>query len=76
VKSLLASHQFLLLWLGMAAIYLSGVAVVLYWAIKSGQFRNQDHARYLPLEAREIGETVEEGTRGRNHEGTRARGKE
>jgi hypothetical protein len=35
-------------WLGLIAVVL---AVIVGWAIRAGQFRNQDHARRLPLES-------------------------
>lgn len=38
-------------WIGSAAVSLTLVTVVLIWAIRSGQFRRQDHAARLPLES-------------------------
>lgn len=38
-------------WIGSAAVSLPVVAIVLMWAIRSGQFRRQDHAARLPLES-------------------------
>jgi nitrogen fixation-related uncharacterized protein len=37
-------------WLAFTALMLVAVAAVLWWAIRSGQFRRQDRARYLPLD--------------------------
>ncbi len=38
-------------WIGFTLIAVSGIAVVIWWAVKSGQFRDQDRARHLPLES-------------------------
>ncbi len=38
-------------WIGFTLIAVSGIAVVIGWAFKSGQFSNQDRARHLPLES-------------------------
>lgn len=40
---------FLTMWIGFAAMTLAGLGAALWWAIKSGQFKDQDRARYLPL---------------------------
>lgn len=59
MNAFIASHQILAFGIGISLMYIAAAAVALAWAIKTGQFRNQDHARYLPLEAREIGEDAE-----------------
>ena len=46
----LHSHL-LLVWLTMTALGVTGLALALLWAIRSGQFQQQDRARYLPLES-------------------------
>ena len=38
-------------WIGFTLIAVSGIAVVIGWALKNGQFRDQDRARHLPLES-------------------------
>jgi hypothetical protein len=38
-------------WITFTVLMLAAVAAVLIWAIRSGQFRRQDRARYLPLDA-------------------------
>ncbi len=38
-------------WIGFTLIAVSGIAVVIWWAFKSGQFNDQDRARHLPLES-------------------------
>jgi cbb3-type cytochrome oxidase maturation protein len=43
------SNAFLAMWIGFAAITMAGVGAALWWAIKSGQFKDSDRARYLPL---------------------------
>ena len=41
----------LTLWVTFTAIAVLGIAAALVWAVRSGQFSNQDHARRLPLES-------------------------
>jgi nitrogen fixation-related uncharacterized protein len=45
-----------LIWLGYCALATTVVAAFFTWAIRSGQFKHQDHARYLPLEAGDLNE--------------------
>ena len=40
----------LIAWLVFAGISLAGLTLVLVWAIRTGQFKNQDRARYLALD--------------------------
>ncbi len=49
----LATAQAGLLWLWVAftAVALAGIAAAIVWAVRSGQFADQDRARYLPLES-------------------------
>ena len=42
--------QLLLLWIGYALVGVSLFSAIFLWAVRSGQFRDQDRARYLPLE--------------------------
>lgn len=44
------SSYLLLVWVTMAALSAAGLAAVLIWAVRSRQFQDQDHARYLALE--------------------------
>jgi cbb3-type cytochrome oxidase maturation protein len=46
------SNAFLAMWIGFAVMTMAGVGAVLWWAIKSGQFKDNDRARYLPLMSR------------------------
>jgi hypothetical protein len=39
----------IILWTVFAGLAVLGVAAVLVWAVRTRQFSNQDHARYLPL---------------------------
>ena len=43
--------QLLLIWIVSAVVACSAIVCVLIWAIRSGQFRRQDHAGQLPLES-------------------------
>lgn len=38
-------------WIGFTLIAVSGIAAVIWWALKNGQFHDQDRARHLPLES-------------------------
>lgn len=40
---------FFFMWIGFLFLMIIGIVLVFIWAIRSGQFRNQDRARYLPL---------------------------
>ncbi len=40
---------FLFFWLTFTGLVLVAMLVLLIWAARSGQFSNQDYARYLPL---------------------------
>lgn len=42
---------FTYVWIAFAAMMLLAAVAVLVWAIRSGQFRRQDRARYLPLDS-------------------------
>lgn len=37
-------------WLAMTGLSVAVIVAVVLWAIRGGQFRNQEHARHLPLE--------------------------
>lgn len=39
----------LFIWFGYLGIMLTFIFIVLRWAVRSGQFSDQDRARYLPL---------------------------
>ena len=41
----------LAVWIVFAGVVLAGVAAVLVWAVRSGQFSHQDRARRLPLDS-------------------------
>ena len=40
----------LAVWIVFSSLVLAGVVAVLVWAVRSGQFSQQDRARRLPLE--------------------------
>jgi cbb3-type cytochrome oxidase maturation protein len=40
----------LMLWILYAALGIGVFSVLFLWAVRSGQFRHQERARYLPLE--------------------------
>jgi len=40
---------FLFMWIGFLALMLAGLSLILLWAVRAGQFSNQERARYLPL---------------------------
>jgi hypothetical protein len=39
------------IWFTFLVVALVGVAAAIVWAVRSGQFTNQDRARYLPLQS-------------------------
>ncbi len=41
---------FFYVWLAFMGIMMAALLGVLIWAWKSGRFKNQDRARYLPLD--------------------------
>ncbi len=43
--------QILIVWITVTAVILFGLTAILVWAVRTRQFSNQDHARYLPLES-------------------------
>jgi nitrogen fixation-related uncharacterized protein len=46
-----AQAGLLALWVTFTAVALAGIVAVIVWAVRSGQFADQDRARYLPLES-------------------------
>ena len=48
-----ASHEstFLLIWVGFLILGLIAAFAALLWAVRSGQFCNQERARKLPLKS-------------------------
>ncbi len=51
MRAFVLHHQILALWLGVLLINVSVIGAVLWWAVRKRQFSDQDHARYLALEA-------------------------
>lgn len=51
MNSLLEGETFFFMWLGFLLLMTGGIAAFFLWAIRSGQFSDQDRARYLPLES-------------------------
>jgi cbb3-type cytochrome oxidase maturation protein len=49
VTALSPESAFLVMWTGYLVLGLIFAVAVLVWAIRSGQFEDQDRARYLPL---------------------------
>jgi hypothetical protein len=46
------AHPIFAFLVAYSAVYLSVTGAILVWALRSRQFKEQDHARYLPLESR------------------------
>ena len=38
------------MWTAVAVVGIAGASAVLVWAVRGGQFSDQDRARYLPLD--------------------------
>jgi nitrogen fixation-related uncharacterized protein len=47
----MAGKELLILWVTFAVVAVLGIVAALVWAVRSGQFSGQDHARRLPLDA-------------------------
>jgi cbb3-type cytochrome oxidase maturation protein len=68
----------LLLWLVSGALMMTGAAIAFFWALRSGQFRDRDRARYLALwsgipedEKREGEKPEKKGEKAQRHKGTK-----
>jgi nitrogen fixation-related uncharacterized protein len=46
------SDIFFVLWIAFSIIMLLAISAIIIWAIRNKQFKNQDRARYLPLDAK------------------------
>jgi cbb3-type cytochrome oxidase maturation protein len=51
MKSLLEGPTFLFIWIGFSLLMTGSIAAFFFWAVRAGQFSQQDRARYLPLES-------------------------
>ena len=51
MNSPMEGTTFLFVWLGFLMLMVVCVGSFFLWAVRSGQFSNQDRARYLPLES-------------------------
>ncbi len=49
MNSPLEGAAFLFLWIGFLLLMTGSIAAFFLWAIRAGQFSDQDQARYLPL---------------------------
>ncbi len=49
IENMSGPVAFLIVWFTFLVITLIGVSAIIVWAVRSGQFANQDRARYLPL---------------------------
>jgi len=47
--STIESAQLLYLWIAFTALAVIGISAILVWAVRSGQFGDQERARSLPL---------------------------
>jgi|GEM_PF-1905475 len=51
MSSPMEGTTFLFMWLGFLLLMTGSVAAFFLWAIRRGQFSDQDRARYLPLQS-------------------------
>jgi cbb3-type cytochrome oxidase maturation protein len=51
MNSPMEGTTFLFVWLGFLMLMIFCVGFFFLWAVRSGQFSNQDRARYLPLQS-------------------------
>lgn len=49
--SILEGETFIFIWIGFLLLMSCGIGVFFLWGIRSGQFQDQDRARYLPLQS-------------------------
>ena len=56
-----SNDALLIMWITFTGVAALGVIGVLIWAVRSRQFSNQDHARYLPLSSGISKEAAEAG---------------
>ncbi len=50
MTALSTADTLLVVWITFSVLVLAGAAAVLVWAVRSGQFADQDRAARLPLE--------------------------
>ena len=58
--------NFFIIWLGTSLLILIFVGWTVAWAIRTGQFRHQEEARYLPLRSGPPDYSQSERERGEN----------
>jgi len=51
MNNLLEGQTFIFLWIGFLLLMTASIAGFFLWAIRAGQFSDQDRARYLPLDS-------------------------
>lgn len=51
MSTILEDPLFVFMWLGFLVLMSVGIAAFFLWAIREGQFSQQDRARYLALES-------------------------
>lgn len=51
MAGILDSQTFILIWVGFLLLMSCGIGVFFLWGIRTGQFADQDRARYLPLQS-------------------------
>jgi cbb3-type cytochrome oxidase maturation protein len=52
MSSQFESQTFLFMWIGFLLLMSCGIAAFFFWAIRAGQFGDQERARSLALQAR------------------------
>ena len=50
MTSPLEGSTFLFMWIGFTLLMTGGIGLLFLWAIRAGQFSDQDRARYLALQ--------------------------
>ena len=51
MAGILDSQTFILIWIGFLLLMSCGIGAFFLWGIRTGQFADQDRARYLPLQS-------------------------
>lgn len=51
MAGILDSQTFIFIWIGFLLLMSCGIGAFFLWGIRTGQFADQDRARYLPLQS-------------------------
>ena len=67
-------QAFLFMWIGFLLLMTGGIGAFFFWGVRSGQFANQERARFLALDA-EIPDTLPKSETGQPSDSLPRRGR-